>query len=105
MPSPIWPASTRATESLAAMRGVEGLQHIGDRIAVGLDAEALGGRRDARRLVTQRLHQAQHAVGAGRDAHQHRADQAVAQFLGEILEHRSRGGGMSSSSCSISSSS
>ena len=72
---------------LAAMGGVEGLEHIGDRIAVALDAEALRGRGDPRRFVTQRLHEAQHAVGAGRDAHQDRADEAVAKLLGEILEH------------------
>ena len=53
---------------LAAVRGVQRLDHIGDRIAAGLDAEALGGVGDARRLVAQRLHQPQHAVGARRRA-------------------------------------
>ena len=72
---------------LAAVRGVQRLEHIGERIAAGLDAEPLGGRRDVGRFVAQRLHQAQHAVGAGRGAHQHRADQAVAQFLRQIVEH------------------
>ena len=66
---------------LAAVRGVQRLDHIGERIVAGLDAEPLGGRRDVGRLVAQRLHQAQHAVGAGRRAHQHRTDQAVAQLL------------------------
>ena len=37
--------------------------------------------------MAQRLHQPQHAVGARRRADQHRADQAVAQLLGEIVEH------------------
>ena len=43
--------------------------------------------RHARRFVAQRLQQPQHAVGAGGDADQHRADQAFAQFPGEIVEH------------------
>ena len=38
--------------------------------------------------MAQRLHQPQHAVFAGRRAQQHRADQAFAQFAGEIVEHR-----------------
>jgi hypothetical protein len=37
--------------------------------------------------MAQRLHQAQHAVLADRRAEQHRADQALAQFAGEIVEH------------------
>ena len=69
------------------MGGVEGLEHQADRVAARLDAEPLGGRRDPRRLVPQRLHQAQHAVGAGGDPDQDRAHQAVAEFLGEIVEH------------------
>ena len=69
------------------MGGVQRLQHIGDGVAAGLDAEALGGLGNARRFVAQRLHQPQHAVGARRRAHQHRADQALAQFAGEIVEH------------------
>ena len=68
------------------MGGVEILDHIGDRIVAGLDAEAPGGRRDALGLVTQRLEQPQHAVGAGRDPDQHRTDEAVALLLGEIVE-------------------
>ena len=87
VPSPIWPDSTRATDILPPCAVWKRLQHVGDRLAAGLDAEPLGGRRDARRLVAQRLEQAQHAVGAGGDADQHRADQAVAQLLGEIVEH------------------
>ena len=66
---------------LAAVRRVQRLEHIGERIVAGLDAEPLDGGRDVGRLVAQRLHQPQHAVGAGRGAHQHRADQAVAQLL------------------------
>ena len=38
--------------------------------------------------MPQRLHQPQHAVLARRRAEQHRADQAFAQFAGEIIEHR-----------------
>ena len=38
--------------------------------------------------MPQRLHQPQHAVLAQRRAQQHRADQALAQFAGEIVEHR-----------------
>ena len=38
--------------------------------------------------MPQRLHQPQHAVLARRSAEQHRADQAFAQFAGEIVEHR-----------------
>ena len=72
---------------LAAVRGVQRLDHIGERIVAALDAEPLGGGGDVGRFVAQRLHQAQHAVGAGRRAHQHRTDQAVAQFLRQIVEH------------------
>ena len=38
--------------------------------------------------MPQRLHQPQHAVFTGRRAQQDRADQAFAQFAGEIVEHR-----------------
>ena len=41
---------------------------------------------DSRRFVAQRLQQAAHAVGAGGGADQHRTDEAVAQFLGEVVE-------------------
>ena len=51
-----------------------------------LDAEPLDGVGDTGRFVAQRLHQAQHAVGAGRRAEQHRADETLAQFLGQIVE-------------------
>ena len=37
--------------------------------------------------MPQRLHQAEHAIGARGDADQDRADQPVAQLLGEIVEH------------------
>src|SRR5882762_6251329 len=49
--------------------------------------ETLGGLRHARRFMPQRLHQAQHAVLAGCRAKQHRTDQPLAQFAGEIVEH------------------
>ena len=69
------------------MRGVERLDRIGDRFAVRLHAEPLGGLGDAGRLMPQRLQQPLHAVGARRHAQHHRADDALAQFLGEIVEH------------------
>ena len=72
---------------LAAVGRVQRFQHIGDGVAAGFHAEPLGGFRNARRFMAQRLHQPQHAVGARRRAHQHRADQAFAQFAGEIVEH------------------
>ena len=71
---------------LAAVRGMDGLEHIGHG-AAGLDPEPLGGIGDAGRFVAQRLHQPQHAVGARRRADQHRTDETLAQFLGEIVEH------------------
>ena len=36
--------------------------------------------------MTQRLEKPQHAIGAGRGAHQNRTHQAVAQFAGQIVE-------------------
>ena len=69
------------------MGGVQGLHHVGDGVALGGHAEALDGVGDGGRLVTQRLEQAQHAVGAGGRSDQHRADDAVAQLLGEIVEY------------------
>ena len=72
---------------LAAMRGVERLEHRGDGLVARLDAETFGGVGHAGRFVAQRLHQPQHAVGTRRRTHQHRANQALAQFLGEIVEH------------------
>ncbi len=72
---------------LAAMGGVEGLEHQRHRVAAGLDAEPRRGLGDARRLVAQRLQEPQHAVRAGGDAEQHRADLALAQLLGQIVEH------------------
>ncbi len=71
---------------LAAVRGLQRLHHIGERVAAGLDAEPLGGRRDVGRFVAQRLHQTQHAVGAGRRTHQHRTHEAVAQLLRQVVE-------------------
>ena len=50
-------------------------------------AETLGGLGDAGRLVPQRLQQPQHAVGARGRAHQHRTNQPLAQFAGEIVEY------------------
>ena len=70
---------------LAAMRGVDGLEQVSDSVAA-LHAEPFCGVRDAGGLVAQRLHQAQHAVGARGRTEQHGADQTLAQFLGEIVE-------------------
>ena len=72
---------------LAAVGGVEGLEHQRQRVVAGLDAEARDGLGHAGRFMAQRLEQAQHAVRAGGDAEQHRDDQTIAQFLGEIVEY------------------
>ena len=76
----------------AAVGGVERLEHIGqdflgDRIAAGFDAETFGGFGNARRFVAQRLEEPQHAVRPRSGAHQYRANQAVAQFAPQIVEH------------------
>jgi hypothetical protein len=71
-PSAISPASTRVTESLPPGR-CAGLHHDADRIRARLQAEAGHGGGDARRLVAQRLHQAEHAIGARGRADQYRA--------------------------------
>ena len=67
---------------------MHGLEHIGQRILGRRRAETFGGLGDAGRFMPQRLHQPQHAVFACRGTQQHRADQAFAQFAGEIVEHR-----------------
>ncbi len=69
------------------MGGVEGLEHQRQRIVADLGAEPRNGLGHAGRFMAQRLEQAQHAVRAGGDAEQHRDDQTLAQFLGEIVEH------------------
>ena len=71
----------------AAMRGVERLEHISDRVVAGFDAEPLGGVGDARRFMAQRLQEPQHAVGPRRGAHQDRTDKSLAQFAAQIVEH------------------
>ena len=71
---------------LAAMRGVEGLGDEGRRRLL-VDAEPLSCGFDERDFVPQRLEQAEDAVARLRRAEQHRADQPVAQLLGEIVEH------------------
>jgi hypothetical protein len=71
---------------LAAVRGVEGLEDVGARRRA-VDFKALSCVADKRGFVPQRLQQPEDAVaGLGR-AHQHRADQALAQLLGQIVEH------------------
>ena len=72
---------------LAAVRSVEGLEHHGHRLIAGLHAHARGRLRNAGRFMPQCFEETQHAIGARRDAHQHRADTAVAQVLGEIIEY------------------
>ena len=72
---------------LAAVGRVLRLEHIGDRVGAALHAEALRRFGNARQFMAQRLQQPQHAVGARRGSHQHRADQPFAQFAGEIVEH------------------
>ena len=73
---------------LAAVLQMQRLEHIGQRLLLRRHAEPLRRLGDAGRFVPQRLHQPQHAVFARRGAEQHRADQAFAQFAGEIVEHR-----------------
>jgi hypothetical protein len=74
---------------LAAMLQMHGLEYIGQRVLSGIgSAEALRGLGNTGRFMAQRLHQPEHAVLARRGAEQHRADQAFAQFAGEIVEHR-----------------
>ncbi len=82
------PQARASTDILPPCAVLIDLQHIGHRIvAIGLDAEPLRRGLDIRRLVAQRLQQPQHAVGAGGDADQHRADQPIAQFRREIVEY------------------
>ena len=71
---------------LAAMGGIDGLEHVGDGLA-RLDAEPLRRLGNAGRLMAQRLHEAQHPVGTRGRAEQHRADQTFAQFLRQIVEY------------------
>ena len=87
MPSVTCPASRRAIDILPPCVVWKVLSTSASAIVAGLGAEARDGLRHAGRLVAQRLEQAQHAVRAGGDAEQHRDDQPLAQFLGEIVEH------------------
>ena len=87
VPSPAWPASRRATDIFPPCVGVERLEHQRHGIGAGLDAEPLRRFADARRLVAQRFQEPQHAIRARGDAEQHRTNDAVAQFLREIVEH------------------
>jgi hypothetical protein len=72
----------------SAVLQVDGLEHIGQRLLLLGRAEAFGGLGNAGRFMAQRFQQTQHAVLAVCRAQQHRADQAFAQFAGEIVEHR-----------------
>ena len=71
---------------LAAMSGVEGLENVGARRRA-VDLKTLDCAADKRDFVPQRLQQPEDAVARFGRAHQHRADQPVAQLLGEIVEH------------------
>src|SRR4051812_1562938 len=72
---------------LAAVLRVQRLEDEAEAVPGLGNAESFCGLRDTWRLVAQRFHQAQHAVFAGGGAQQHGADQPVAQFAGEIVEH------------------
>ncbi|MGY3347542.1 hypothetical protein ACVWYK_006311 [Bradyrhizobium sp. USDA 4470] len=73
---------------LSSVLRVQRLEHEAERV-LGLGrAETFCGLRDSRRLVAQRLHQAQHAVFARGGTEQHGTDQPFAQFAGKIVEHR-----------------
>ena len=67
---------------------MHGLEDIAHRIFGRGRAETPRGVRHAGRFMAQRLHQPQHAVLARGRAEQHRADLPLAQFAGEIVEHR-----------------
>jgi hypothetical protein len=71
---------------LAAMLGLERLDHVGDRIAVARHFQALQGLGNAGNFVSQRLQQAPDAVRAARDAEKHRTNSAFAQLLREVVE-------------------
>ena len=91
MPSVDLPGEQARDRHLAAVGGVEGLEHQRQRIAAGQvpDFGAEPRRRfgHAGRFMAQRLEQAQHAVLAGSDTEQYRHHQPFAQFLGQIVEH------------------
>ena len=72
------------------MLGVQRLHHHRDGVAAAgarFDTKTLCGLGDAVHLVADCLHQPQHAIGAARGADQHRAHQALAQLLRQIVEH------------------
>ena len=75
------------SDSLPPCGGVEGLQHLRDGFPLALETEAPAGRLDARRLVAQRLQQAQNAVAVLRRPEQHRGDQALGDLARQIGEH------------------
>ena len=82
------PGEQPRQRQLAAVLQMHGLEHIAQRILGRGSAEPLGGLGHAGRFMAQRLHQPQHAVLAQRRAQQHRTDLPLAQFAGEIVEHR-----------------
>ena len=71
---------------LAAVRGVQRLEHVGRRLRV-LELQAARGVGDDRRLVAQRLQEPEDAVAVLRRAEQHRADEPLAQVVGQIVEN------------------
>ena len=100
------PASTRATDILPPCAVLNGLEHVGDRIAARLTPSRFAVVSTSGALVAQRLQQPQHAVGAGRRRRSAPGRPAPSRSsLARSSNTLSRGGGMSSSNCSISSSS
>ena len=71
----------------SAMRRVECLEHQRHGVGTGLDAEPLCRFAGAGSLVAKRFQEPQHAVGACGNAEQHRTDDAIAQFLREVVEN------------------
>ncbi len=63
------------------------MSHQRHRVVARLHTDPRRRFRHCRRLVAQRLEQTQHAVRARRGAEQHRADDAFAQFLGQVVKY------------------
>ena len=71
---------------LAAVGGVDRADHLRQSGAFVVDPEPLAGVGDAWRFMPERLEQPGDPVAAGRRAHQHRHDAALAQFARQIIE-------------------
>ncbi len=79
------PRQDARQRELAAVRGMQRLHHVGRRPGV-LELQPARRHLDRRRLMAQRLEQAEDAVVVARRAEQHRTDQAVAKLLRQVLE-------------------